>query len=194
VRILVVDDYDDSRNLIEAALQSAGYGDVVAVDSAAKALDVLDFWRPDADVTVDVLLLDIVMPKTDGIETRALIRKEARYDDLPIIMLSSLEDNDALVDCFAAGATDYIVKPFNPTELSRRVQNAIRSKDFAFHRATECGCRPGAPDAASGAPSSRCSDHCFWILAARTKLSHSLICLRSRTCPSSGVLMKGSPP
>lgn len=127
MRILVVDDFEDSRDIIEAALMSAGYSDIVTADSASKALDILEFWRPNADVNFDVVLLDIKMPKIDGIETCARLRKEPRYADLPIIMLTSLEDADSLVNSFTAGATDYVVKPFDPRGLVARVQTAVKS-------------------------------------------------------------------
>jgi phosphoserine phosphatase RsbU/P len=128
VRILVVDDFEDSRDLIEAALMAAGYNDIVTAESASKALDILQFWRPDADVNFDVVLLDIAMPEIGGIETCARIRKEPRYADLPIIMLTALGDMDSVVDSFSAGATDYVVKPFNPVELVMRVQSVVKSK------------------------------------------------------------------
>jgi DNA-binding response OmpR family regulator len=128
VRILVVDDFEDSRDIIEAALLSAGFKDIVTVDSASSALDTLGYWRPDAAVSFDCVLLDIKMPKIDGIETCARLRKEPRYADIPIIMLTSLGDADSLVDSFNAGATDYVVKPFNPSALVARVQDAVKSK------------------------------------------------------------------
>jgi DNA-binding response OmpR family regulator len=127
VRILVVDDFEESRDITEAALTSLGYSDLLLADSASVALDILYFWHPNVDVNVDVVLLDIMMPKIDGIETCARIRTDARYADLPIIMLTSLEDMDSLVDSFIAGATDFIAKPFSPTELVARMQTAAKS-------------------------------------------------------------------
>jgi CheY-like chemotaxis protein len=103
MRILVVDDCDDSRDLIEAALLSAGYGNVLASPSAWEALKVLDIGSTSADrPAVDLVLLDIVMPEMDGTEACARIRSDSRYADLPIIMLTSLEDGDALAKAFGA--------------------------------------------------------------------------------------------
>jgi phosphoserine phosphatase RsbU/P len=122
VRILLVDDHDESRDLTEAALKSAGFMDVATAASAWDALNILDIWRVDRGPTVDLILLDIVMPKMNGIETCARIRKEKRYAKLPIIMVTSLDEVESLSDAFIAGATDYITKPFTLTELVTRIQ------------------------------------------------------------------------
>jgi CheY-like chemotaxis protein len=124
VRILVVDDFEEARDITEAALISAGYKDVVTANSASDALHLLNIWRP-----IDVILLDIVMPKVDGIETCVRIRKDARYSDVPIIMLTSVDNMDALADAFVAGANDYIAKPFTPTDLVARIESAVKSED-----------------------------------------------------------------
>jgi sigma-B regulation protein RsbU (phosphoserine phosphatase) len=129
MRLLVVDDVEDSRDLTEAVLLSAGYGDITKVCSAWEALRVLDVGRT-ADVApaFDVVLLDIVMPDVDGIETCARIRRDRRYADIPIIMVTSVDDMGALSNAFVAGATDYITKPVNRIELAARVRSAVRLK------------------------------------------------------------------
>src|ERR1700727_3024953 len=114
VRILVVDDAEDSRDLTEAALLSAGYTDVVTADSAWQALKILDVGGTTGEtLPVDLVLLDIVMPEMDGIEACARIRNDPRYGDFPIIMVTSLDDMDNLANAFVAGATDYVTKPIN---------------------------------------------------------------------------------
>jgi sigma-B regulation protein RsbU (phosphoserine phosphatase) len=127
MRVLAVDDSEDCREVIEVAFLSAGYRDVVTAQSASEALDILDFWGPSAEVKFDVVLLDVCMPKIDGIETCARIRTEARFAKLPIIMLTSLRDTKSLVDAFAAGATDYVAKPFTCTGLVARAKAALKS-------------------------------------------------------------------
>jgi PleD family two-component response regulator len=129
MRILVVDDSEDSRDLTEGALLSAGYTDIAAVASGWEALKILDVGRTsDEPPTVDVVLLDIVMPDMDGVETCARIRNDQRYADLPIIMVTSLGDMDSLANAFVAGATDYVTKPVNRVELVARVRAALRLK------------------------------------------------------------------
>jgi PleD family two-component response regulator len=129
MRILVVDDSEDSRDLVEAALLSAGYTDLVSAESAWQALKILDVGRTtDERPSVDLVLLDIVMPEVDGIETCARIRNDPRYGDIPIIMVTSLEDMDSLSNAFVAGATDYITKPINRIEMVARVRAALKLK------------------------------------------------------------------
>ena len=124
MRILVVDDHDEYRDLTEAALNAAGFLDVVTTASAWDALNILDVWGADRDPSVDLILLDIVMPKLNGIQACARIRQDERYAKLPIIMLTSLDDMESLADAFIAGATDYITKPFSRTELVARMLTA----------------------------------------------------------------------
>ena len=74
------------------------------------------------------MLLDIVMPEMDGVEVCARIRNDPRYADLPIIMVTSLDDMNSLANAFVAGATDYVTKPINRIELVARVRAALRLK------------------------------------------------------------------
>ncbi len=84
MRILVVDDSEDFRDLTEGALLSAGYTDIVTAGSGWEALKILDVGRAtDEKPAVDVVLLDIVMPEMDGVEACARIRNDPRYADLP---------------------------------------------------------------------------------------------------------------
>src|SRR6202167_3704666 len=129
MRLLVVDDQEDSRDLTEGALLSAGYADIVTAASGWEMLKILDVGRTTSEASqFDVVLLDIVMPEMDGVEACARIRNDARYADLPIIMVTSLDDVNSLANAFVAGATDYITKPVNRVELIARVRAALRLK------------------------------------------------------------------
>jgi len=129
MRILVVDDQEDARDLTEGALLSAGYTDIVTVASGWEAFKALDVGRATVEgPLVDVALLDIVMPEMDGVEVCARIRNDPRYADLPIIMVTSLDDMNSLANAFVAGATDYVTKPVNRIELVARVRAALRLK------------------------------------------------------------------
>ena len=129
MRILIVDDSEDSRDLTEGALLSAGYTDVVTASSGWEALKALDVGRSTNDKpAIDVMLLDIVMPEMDGVEACARIRNDPRYADLPIIMVTSLDDMNSLSNAFVAGATDYVTKPVNRIELIARVRSALKLK------------------------------------------------------------------
>lgn len=130
MRILVVDDDENSRDITEAALLSAGYREVRTADSAAAAFKHLKLGTvgEDAGSDIDVVLLDIVMPQIDGIEACAMIRNDPRHADVPIIMVTSLDDMDSLANAFVAGATDYVTKPVNRIELVARVRAALKLK------------------------------------------------------------------
>ena len=107
MRILIVDDSEDARDLAEGTLLSGGYDDVVTAGSGWEALKALDIGsNSDERPSVDIVLLDIVMPEMDGVETCARIRNDPRYADLPIIMVTSLDDMGTLTNGFVAGATD----------------------------------------------------------------------------------------
>jgi PleD family two-component response regulator len=129
MRILVVDDVEDSRELTEAALLSAGYTDMTMAASAWEAMKILDVGRTvDEEPGFDLVLLDIIMSEMDGIEACARIRRDRRYADIPIIMVTSLDDMGSLSNAFVAGATDYVTKPINRIELAARVRSALKLK------------------------------------------------------------------
>jgi phosphoserine phosphatase RsbU/P len=130
MRILVVDDSEESSAITQAALAAAGYSDIRCAKSAWEAFEVMDIvWpvktrRPQADI----ILLDVVMPVVDGIEACARIRSDTRYSGVPIIMVSAVDDVDLLTDAFAAGANDYITKPINRGDLLARIGTAIQAR------------------------------------------------------------------
>jgi sigma-B regulation protein RsbU (phosphoserine phosphatase) len=130
MRILIVDDSEDSRDITEAMLRAAGYTEVATAESATEAFNLLLIGQP-AGVPAfqfDLILLDIVMENVDGIEACARIRTDPRYADLPIIMVTTLADIDSLANAFVAGATDYINKPLKQVELVARVRSALKLK------------------------------------------------------------------
>jgi PleD family two-component response regulator len=129
MRILVVDDSEDARELAEAALLSAGYLNVQTAGSAWEAFKILDLGHPvEEHAKFDLVILDILMPEIDGIEACARIRNDANYSDIPIIMVTALADMDSLSNAFVAGATDYVTKPVNRVELVARVRAALKLK------------------------------------------------------------------
>jgi PleD family two-component response regulator len=130
MRILIIDDSEEGRDLAEAMLIAAGYKDVGAVESAAEAYRYLGIGGPvtQKPAAVDLVLLDIMMPGIDGIEACARIRSEPCYSSVPIIMVTSLADTESLANAFVAGATDYITKPVSRVELLARVRSALKLK------------------------------------------------------------------
>jgi PleD family two-component response regulator len=129
MRILVIDDSEDGRDLADAMLRAAGYEHIDTAGSATDAYRLLGIGAPATEpATIDLVLLDIVMPDIDGIEACARIRSDQRYRSVPIIMVTGRGDIDSLANAFVAGATDYINKPVNRVELLARVRSALKLK------------------------------------------------------------------
>jgi phosphoserine phosphatase RsbU/P len=130
MRILVVDDSQEWRDLTEAALAGAGFTDVRSVGSAEDAFRELrlDTLSPTRTSPVDLIILDVVMPGIDGVEACAQIRNHPDQADVPIIMLTAANEAGNLSNAFDAGATDYVAKPFDRAELLARVNAALKTK------------------------------------------------------------------
>jgi len=120
-RVLIVDDDRARRTTLEHHLHDLGYESVSARDGE-EALVVLQ-REP-----IDAVLLDLVMPKIDGFEVLAHMRGDHRFAALPVIILSSLDDEDTIVDCISRGATDYVAWPFNPVLLNARLEASLSAK------------------------------------------------------------------
>ena len=114
---MVVDDDPDVRDSLERALRCAGYAVTTAVHGA-DALDTL------ASSPVDLIVLDVMMPMVDGFD--ACRRLRARGDSTPILVLTARDAVDDRVTGLAAGADDYLVKPFALRELLARVHALLR--------------------------------------------------------------------
>jgi len=115
-RILIVDDEKEIRDLIDIYLKGEGY-DTIKAENGEEALNIL------SSNDVDLIILDIMMPKVNGIEACLKIREER---EMPIIMLSAKsEDMDKILG-LNTGADDYLTKPFNPLELVARVKSQLR--------------------------------------------------------------------
>jgi CheY-like chemotaxis protein len=121
--------YSDDRRPALVML-SEGFDDVLTAASGSDALDILKIFRtPDGHSAVDMVLLDLVMPRMDGVEACARIRQDQCYTDLPSIMLTSPDDMGSLTGAFGAGATDYLTKSTNRVELVARVRTALQISD-----------------------------------------------------------------
>ncbi len=116
-RILAVDDDEGIRIVVRATLQSAGF-EVWSAASGPEALELLERRG-----LPHVALVDIMMPDMSGLE---LCRKIQEYIDLPVIMLTSVDDVRTVVDAIDTVAEDYVVKPFQPDELVARVRRLLR--------------------------------------------------------------------
>jgi DNA-binding response OmpR family regulator len=127
--ILLVDDNEDIRELFEAILARHGHHDVVAADSAGHALALLKLGpaaEPQEAIAFDIIFLDIVMPDIDGIELCGRIRADARYQRIPVVMMTALDDTDTIDRAIRLGATDYLTKPLQPNDLLACVRSKLK--------------------------------------------------------------------
>jgi signal transduction histidine kinase len=114
-RVLIADDNIDMRTYLQKLLQTAGF-QVEAVGDGEQALGKARERKP------DLVLSDVMMPKLDGFGLLAALRKDPELRDVPVLLLSARAGDEAKVEGFAAGANDYLVKPFSARELVARVR------------------------------------------------------------------------
>jgi adenylate cyclase len=119
--ILVVDDLDENRELLSRRLARLGYS-VLAVESGVRALESIALQPP------DLILLDILMPDLDGFEVLKKLKSEPHSQHIPVIMLSSADQNETAVHCIELGADDFLPKPFNTTLLVARIESSLAKK------------------------------------------------------------------
>ncbi len=121
-RILVVDDNDDNRYTLTLYLDLEGYTDVETAQDGEEAIARLDA------AGFDLVLLDVMMPKVDGYQVLTWLKNQARLRDLPVIMISALNEMSSVVRCVELGAVDYLLKPFNPVMLKARLGATLEKK------------------------------------------------------------------
>jgi DNA-binding response OmpR family regulator len=123
MRILIVEDQDSIRRMIEALVQARGYA-VTAVASGAKAIDVALTDPP------DVVLLDLMLPgQFDGFEVCRRLRAQAATQSVPVVIITALDDADSRRRASEAGATAYYTKPFSPLALLREIDRYGRRSE-----------------------------------------------------------------
>lgn len=123
-KVLVADDDEDIRHVIEMYLKKDGYRVVMAVDGTT-ALDCVKTDSP------DLIILDVIMPGLDGFEVCQAIRKET---DVPILFLSAKESDMDKILGLGVGGDDYVTKPFSPAVLVARVKAHLRRNRLVFNR------------------------------------------------------------
>jgi two-component system, OmpR family, KDP operon response regulator KdpE len=115
-RVLVVDDEQQILRALRVILREAGF-EALPAATGEEALDLAALQRPDAAI------IDLLLPDIDGVE---LARRLREWTDMPLIVLSAVGEEDAKVRALAAGADDYVTKPFGPRELVARLQANLR--------------------------------------------------------------------
>ena len=119
--VLVVDDNGMNRDLLCRYLKRQGLG-VITAENGIQALEMVNS-RP-----VDLILLDVLMPDLNGYQVLKRLKSEKAWYDIPVVMISALEDIEGVVKCIEIGADDYLPKPFNPVLLKARINNCLEKK------------------------------------------------------------------
>lgn len=130
LKIMIVDDNENARKLTEAVLKQHGYDTVCAADGE-EALEMLD------KVHIDLIVLDVMMPKMDGFEfTRTL--RECEWE-IPILMVTAKESHMDKKEGFLAGTDDYMVKPVDEEEMLLRIAALLRRSKIAGEKKITIG-------------------------------------------------------
>ncbi len=124
--ILIVDDSKESRELLKTYLKMSGQKEVTAVASAKEAFAALGMNGHHHPLHYDLILMDVVMPEMGGIEALRHIRQDAHLSDIPVIMVTAMDEQESLHEAFTAGANDYIAKPVKKMELLARIRSLLR--------------------------------------------------------------------
>jgi adenylate cyclase len=119
--ILVVDDNDDNRDMLARRLRRQGY-EVLTAAGGRAVLGAL------AGAPVDLVLLDVMMPDLDGYAVLQRLKADPALGDIPVLMISALDELDSVVRCIQLGAEDYLAKPFDPVLLQARIGACLEKK------------------------------------------------------------------
>ncbi|HZT43747.1 MAG TPA: response regulator [Chthonomonadaceae bacterium] len=122
-KVLAVDDERHIARLVQINLKGAGYEVVTALDGY-EALEKIEQERP------DLLVMDVIMPYMSGLEVLERLRACERTRDLPVILLTVLAEDSALIQCELLLCSAYLAKPFNPTELIASVDRVLLAQEL----------------------------------------------------------------
>jgi CheY-like chemotaxis protein len=117
-KILIAEDEPDIRDLVAFTLRFAGH-EVVAVANGAEAVEAAPLEMP------DLILMDVRMPQMTGYEACEKIKADTRVKDIPVVFLSAKGQDSEIQAGLSAGATDYLLKPFGPMELTEKVKELL---------------------------------------------------------------------
>lgn len=116
--IIIVDDSNSIRKMVEFTLKTKGHN-VIAANDGQDGLDKL------SEQELHLIILDINMPRVDGFQFLETVRKNPAYENIPIVMLTTEGQDEDRQKAMGLGASDYMVKPFKPTELIEKVNHML---------------------------------------------------------------------
>lgn len=123
-KVMMVDDEPLTLEVMKIMLEDEGYNDFVVTDTSADAMDLLEKNNP------DVVLLDVFMPGVTGFEILEKMRATKEYKHIPVIILTSSTDANTRLKALELGATDFLSKPVDPSELGLRLRNTLAAKAY----------------------------------------------------------------
>lgn len=119
--LLIVDDNEINRDVLSRRLERQGYTVAVAANGR-QALETVRTRK------FDLILLDVIMPEMNGYQVLEQLKSDATLRDIPVIVISALDELDSVVRCIEIGAEDYLPKPFNPVLLRARIGACLEKK------------------------------------------------------------------
>ena len=120
--IMLIDDEPTTTDVLQIFLEENGYRNLVATNDARQALALMADTRP------DLVLLDLMMPEVGGFDILGAMREDEALEHTPVIILTSAQDSDTKLSALRLGASDFLAKPVDPSELVLRLRNTLRAK------------------------------------------------------------------
>jgi diguanylate cyclase (GGDEF)-like protein len=122
--VMMIDDEETTIDVLQAFLENEGYKRFVTTSESSRAMELITSENP------DVLLLDLHMPKVTGFDILTLLRRDQRFRHMPVIVLTSATDSDTKLKALQLGASDFLAKPVDPSELALRLRNTLAAKAY----------------------------------------------------------------
>jgi diguanylate cyclase (GGDEF)-like protein len=122
--VMMIDDEPTTIDVLQAFLENEGYTRFVTTSESTRALDLIASENP------DVVLLDLHMPEVSGFDILTLLRRDKRYRHTPVIVLTSAAESETKLKALQLGASDFLAKPVDPSELALRLRNTLAAKAY----------------------------------------------------------------
>jgi diguanylate cyclase (GGDEF)-like protein len=158
--VMMVDDESTTIEVLQAFLEEAGYGRFITTCEPASAMTLIANERP------DVILLDLMMPVVSGLDILRDMRADAKFQQIPVIVLTSSTDAETKLRALELGATDFLGKPVDSSELALRLRNILAAKAYV-DRVTYFDVLTGLPNR------QMFIDHLDWALRQATRYQRS---------------------
>ena len=123
-KIMIVDDEPINIDVVQAFLEEEEYRHFVTVEDSTRAMKILEDTHP------DLLLLDLMMPEVSGFDILSAVRAHPKFNHLPVIILTASTDTQSKLEALDLGATDFLAKPLDQSELGLRVRNTLAAKAY----------------------------------------------------------------